>query len=107
MDDFLGQTSTSIDLFYLKELGTLLRLCKKDKNKKVILNSRMIIYKSVRNSYYEFSKMLDNVKVEEYIIDLDNISKLDKARVFYNLLDYYNLIEKHIDQIREKRLYLK
>ena len=90
LDDFLGQTCSNIDFFNLKELDSLLGFIKNNKNKKLILNSRITIYNKAKEEN-EFSKLLYDMNLEEYIIDVNDISKLDRARILYNFL-YVNKI---------------
>jgi len=86
MDDFLGQTCENIDLQKLKEIGVLLNIIKNNSNKKILLNSRITIYNKVKNEENEFSKIITDINLKEYMIDVSDITPLDRARIVYNFL---------------------
>lgn len=93
LDDFLGQTSLSINDTLINELKSLLKLAKIFNNKKVILNSRITILNKAKNEKEEFEKILDEIGIKECLIDVNDMTKLDRARILYNLM-YHNGVAK-------------
>lgn len=89
LDDFLGQTSLSINDTLINELRSLLKLTKIFNNKKVILNSRITILNKAKNEKEEFEKLLDEIGIKECLIDVNDMTELDRARILYNLM-YHN-----------------
>lgn len=91
LDDFLGQTCDNISLQYLKELDVLIRIIKNNPNKKLLMNSRVTIYNKVIRENDEISKILSDINLIKYTIDIGKITFLDRARILYNFL-YMNKI---------------
>lgn len=105
LDDFLGQTSLSLDDKLINELKNLLKLATIFSNKKVILNSRITILNKAKHEKEEFDKLLDELGIKECLIDVNDISQLDRARILYNLMYYNNVTKKSYQSVIENRKY--
>ena len=97
LDDFLGQTFLSI--------SDKLKLTKIYKNKKVILNSRITILNKAKNEKEEFEKLMDEIGIKECLIDVNEITKLDRARILYNLMYHNGVTRKSYDSIIKNKNY--
>lgn len=105
LDDFLGQTSLSISDKLINELKSLLKLTRIYKNKKVILNSRITILNKAKNEKEEFEKLMDEIGIKECLIDVNEITKLDRARILYNLMYHNGVTRKSYDTIIKNKNY--
>ena len=105
LDDFLGQTFLSISDKLINELKSLLKSTKIYKNKKVILNSRITILNKAKNEKEEFEKLMDEIGIKECLIDVNEITKLDRARILYNLMYHNGVTRKSYDSIIKNKNY--
>lgn len=105
LDNFLGQTFLSISDKLINELKSLLKLTIIYKNKKVILNSRITILNKAKNEKEEFEKLMDEIGIKECLIDVNEITKLDRARILYNLMYHNGVTRKSYDSIIKNKNY--
>ncbi len=105
LDDFLGQTSLSISDKLINELKSLLKLTRIYKNKKIILNSRITILNKAKNEKQEFEKLMDEIGIKECLIDVNEITKLDRARILYNLMYHNGVTKKSYESIIKNKNY--
>ncbi len=83
LDDFLGKTYLNVNLNALPSLESLLTLVSNNKNKKLILNSRITILEEVRPRSFTFSSKIDK-NLSSIIVDVGELSLYEKALIFYN-----------------------
>lgn len=105
LDDFLGQTCLSIDDKLINELKTLLKLTKIYNNKKVILNSRITILNKAKYEKQEFEKLLDEIGIKECMINVNDLTILDRARILYNLMYYNHVPLNYFKNIKDDKKY--
>lgn len=105
LDDFLGQTALSISDKLINELKSLLKLTRIYKNKKVVLNSRITILNKAKHEKEEFEKLMDEIGIKECLIDVNDITKLDRARILYNLMYHNGVTRKSYESIIENKNY--
>lgn len=76
---------------------------KRDKSKRFILTSRTNIF----NQSLQISDTFKNNKIEkdEFIIKIDNLSKIEKAKILYNHVWHSNLDETYIDELYKEKRY--
>ena len=86
LDDFLGQHYLKLDERQPNEVKALLAAVRKNKNKKVILNTRITIFNEAIKKSIIFQKTIDEFNSENYTIDLNKITELEKAKILYNHL---------------------
>lgn len=105
LDDFLGQTSLSLDDKLINDLKNLLKLTTIFNNKKVILNSRITILNKAKHEKEEFEKLLDEIGIKECLIDVNDLSQLDRARILYNLMYHNSVTKKSFNTIKKDNNY--
>lgn len=105
LDDFLGQTSLSLDDKLINDLKNLLKLTTIFNNKKVILNSRITILNKAKHEKEEFEKLLDEIGIKECLIDVNDLSQLDRARILYNLMYHNGVTKKSFNTIKKDNNY--
>jgi len=91
LDDFLGQHYIKIDDKSPTEINSLISFIKRNKNKRLILNSRITILNEAIQRNFDFELLMEKSKEQRYLIDLDIMSDLEKARILYNHLYFSKL----------------
>lgn len=106
LDDCFGQAYFSMKETQESELLSLIKHIKMNENKILIMNSRVTIFKEAgeRNSY--MLKSFDNKECRVFMLDLNRMSDLEKAKIFYNHLFFNNVPTDHLQCIKEGRKYL-
>ncbi|AUD65600.1 hypothetical protein BK011_07800 [Tenericutes bacterium MZ-XQ] len=105
LDDFLGQHYLKIKESTSNEIKTLISYVENSSSKKIILNSRITILNEAKQSNIDFEKFIQEQKNNNYVIDLDKMSHLEKAKIFYNHLFFSNVPENHFKIIKKSSAY--
>lgn len=103
-DDFLG--SNYLDALESREASHIMKFIsriKKDKNKRFILTSRTNIFNQAQLSSDIFKG--ENIESNEYIINVDSLEDIDKAKILYNHIWHSDLGEKYIDELYKEKRY--
>jgi broad-specificity NMP kinase len=105
-DDFLGSNvydaiSNKKDSHIVKFIN---RVCR-DNSKKFILTSRT----NILNKAYSISHKFQNGRIRdnEFLLSVDDLSKIDKAQILYNHIYHSNLNKKYLDIIYQDKNYNK
>ena len=103
-DDFLG--SNLYDAINNKRDSHIVKFInriQKDNSKKFILTSRT----NILNKAYSQSHKFQNGKIRdnEFLLKVENLTKLDKAKILYNHIYHSNLSKEYIDQIYQDKRY--
>lgn len=103
-DDFLG--SNLYDAINNKRDSHIVKFINriaKDKTKKFILTSRT----NILNKAHSLSHVFQNGKIRdnEFLLKVEHLTKIDKAKILYNHIYYSNLSREHIDEIYEGKKY--
>lgn len=107
LDDFLGQHYLNLKDQQPNELRTLISYVEKSKNKKLVLNSRITILNEAIQTYIPFKDMMEKHESKKYLIDLDKMSDLEKAEIFYNHLYFNYMPGDYLTNIKSEKHYLK
>lgn len=107
LDDCLGQHYFKMKQSQEDELLSLIKYTKLFANKKLILNSRITIFNEAKERSYEFNNFFEQKKVVNYIINMDEITSLEKAKILYNHLKLKNIPADYYSSIIENKNYLK
>lgn len=107
MDDFLGQHYLKLNEKQPNEMKTLLSYITRRKNKKIILNSRITILNEAKQSSIVFKKIMDDNETSQYLIDLDRMSNLEKARIFYNHIYFNALPLEYFNEVKAEKNYIR
>jgi hypothetical protein len=97
-DDFLG--SNYFEIIENKKDSHIVKFIeriKRDKTKRFILTSRTNIFKSGLLHSPAFST--NRIEQQEYLIKIDSLSELDRAKILYNHIWFSNLSEEYIDEL--------
>lgn len=107
LDDFLGQSYWKASDVRPREIQSLISYCSRFPNKKLVLNSRLTILNEVRSKDSDFDFFLDDRKRSEYLIDANELSDYEKARILHAHLVRFNVAPEHLTSVLEKRAYLR
>ena len=106
MDDFLGKTYLNIDLNKLKPLESLIGMVKNNRNKKIILNSRITILSDVMPKSYSFKQKIDG-SLKKIVVEVGELTSYDKALILYNHLYFNKVPLEYYKKISENKNYEK
>lgn len=102
LDDFLGQSYLEKTNDQINEIISIISYVKTNQKKYLILNSRLTVLGDAKMKNEQISRILDSLDDNNYIIDMDNISILEKAEILFNL-HYFNDVPKHyFDELKKK-----
>lgn len=107
LDDFLGQNYLKIDEKLPNEIKTLISYIENSKSKKIIMNSRITILNEAKNRFLVFDKMIASHGANKYVIDLECMSYLEKAKILYNHLYFSGIERKYFEKIKQDKNYEK
>ena len=103
-DDFLGSNYlNALEAHTDSHIMQFITRVKKDKDKRFILTSRTNIFnQSILVSDKFRTKKLDS---DEFIITVDELTEINKAKILYNHLWHSNLSEEYIDELYKDKRY--
>jgi len=107
LDDCLGQHYFKMKQSQEDELLSLIKYTQLYTNKKLILNSRITIFNEAKERSYEFNNFFEQKKLVNYIINMDEITSLEKAKILYNHLKLKKIPADYYSSIIENKNYLK
>lgn len=105
LDDFLGQHYLKIRDSQPNELKTLMSFVEKSPNKRLIMNSRITILNEAVQSSITFREIMERHEKDKYLIDLDKMNLLEKAKILYNHLYFNELKPEYFSSIKQNKKY--
>lgn len=105
IDDFLGQHYLDLKNTNPNEIKSLCQYVIKNKNKFLIMNSRITIYNEALIRNQSLMSFFENEEEKIYTIDLDNISYKEKAHIFYNHIYFKKLPVEHFKNLMINKRY--
>lgn len=107
LDDCFGQAYFSMKETQENELLTLIKYVKSNSNKILIMNSRVTIYQEATERTPQLQKSLDKKEYKAFILDISEISHIEKAKILYNHLFFCGVPQEYLDDIKKEKQYLK
>lgn len=106
LDDCFGQAYFMMKESQTNELVSLIKYVTLNKNKRLIMNSRITIYNKAKKErcFYECE---NRHEFSFYLLDLDKQPRIDKALILYNHLYFNKVDNEHLQNILKDRNYLK
>ena len=105
LDDCFGQAYFQMKDTQSTELLALIKHVNIFKNKYLILNSRVTIYQEARKQKPELITSFDHREYKTFVLNMSNISPLEKAKILYNHLVFSGIPHEYYCQIRKDRRY--
>ena len=81
------------------------QICANELKKKLIMNSRIAIFNEARGRSIEFNKFFNRETILNYLIDMDNVSSIDKAKILYSHLYFNGIPSPHFKELRQDKRY--
>lgn len=107
LDDCFGQAYFNMKETQENELIALIKYVKMNPNKILIMNSRVAIYREATERTPNLVTSFENKEYKVYIIDMTNMSNLEKAKILYNHLYFKNVSNDFLFQIKIDKNYWK
>lgn len=105
-DDFLGRNYLeALNRHEDSEIINFIKRVTNDASKRFVLTSRTVILNRGKSLSDLFK--INNIDRNEYEIELNSLSIIDKARILYNHIWFSSLDEAHIEKIYEDKRYKK
>ena len=105
MDNFLGQRIADISFNFFQTFKTLIEFISSHKNKKIIVNTRSIVLNEALSTNQVFKDTLEFNNISRCEINMDNLSYLEKSKILYNHIYFYEVPPMHIDALMQDRHY--
>lgn len=105
IDDFLGQIYLDLKNEKVSNLNALIEYIKLNKNKYLLLNSRITILNEACNKYPSFDKKIEKMNIHQ--IEVKNLSRLEKAKILYNHLYFSKIPFEYKKEILDNQRYMK
>ncbi|MGG0175200.1 restriction endonuclease [Gottfriedia acidiceleris] len=105
LDDCLGQYYFNLKSGQDRELISLIKYIKQHKNKILILNTRVTILNEAKRARFEFRDFLDRDKIPLKTIDMERISRIEKAEIFYNHLSRNQIPKPYFEALKKDKKY--
>lgn len=106
LDDCLGQHYLNMEEKQENEIISLIKYIKSHTNKVLIMNSRITIFNEAKKRSEEFNNIIEDKDIKVYTINMDNIEKIEKAKIFYNHLYFNNLDNAYFQEIKKDKRYI-
>lgn len=107
LDDCFGQAYFNMKETQENELIALIEYVKRNPNKILILNSRVTIYREAEARTTELLKSYERKAYKIHVLDMDGISSVEKALIFYNHLYFCDVPRDYCENIRAHHNFLK
>lgn len=105
IDDCFGQAYFQMKDSQNDELLALIKYINLSPNKLLVLNSRITIFQEAKERKPELIKSLRNGEYKTFLIDMNAMSHLEKAKILYNHLFFNNIGFEYFEQIKKEKRY--
>ena len=105
LDDCLGQAYFQMKDTQSSELLALIKYVHMSDNKILILNSRVTIFQEARERKPELISSLEHKEFKTYVINMSDISPLEKAKILYNHLFFSGIAHEYYSELKLQRRY--
>ncbi len=106
VDDCFGQAYFKMRECQNEEILSLINYVKASPNKLLILNSRITIWQEAKRLKPELLQCFESKRCQIYILNMDRISYVEKAKIFYNHISFNILSPSCFDEIKKEKRYL-
>ena len=107
LDDCLGQHYFNMKDTIESELISIINYIRMHPSKLLIMNSRVTILNEAKDRSSDFEKIIDDNKINQYILDMDKLSIKDRARILYNHFYAQNIPNQFFNEIKLNGRYRK
>lgn len=107
LDDCFGQRYLEMKEGTGRELTALIKYVKRHKNTLLLMNSRITIFREAQALSNDFEEVIQNEELEEVIININDLSAGEKAKIFCSHLVNNEVPRDYIDAIKYNYNYRK
>ena len=107
LDDCFGQAYFNMKETQENELLGLIKHIKVRPNKILIMNSRVTIYREAAERTPNLVMSLDRKEYKAFVLDMTNISPIEKTKIFYNHLYFCEVPKDYRESIKKDKSYIK
>lgn len=86
-------------------LLSLIRTANQNPNRRLILNSRISIYQEARDRSISLVRSYEKREYRAYVLDMEQLSAEEKARIFYNHLFFYGVPPQYFESLKVDKKY--
>ena len=105
LDDCFGQAYFEMRSEQSTALIHLIKYVKRHPKKVLILNSRVTIFQEAQQRQQELARSLDRDDFKVFLLDINNLSDVEKAKIFYNHLSFSEIPDEYLAEIRSNQRY--
>ncbi|GEN82871.1 hypothetical protein SLU01_11830 [Sporosarcina luteola] len=105
LDDFLGQHYMNLRSGQDSEILSLLRYIDRNKNKILVLNSRVTILNTAMEIFTDLDRYFNFNGIKMYRIDLNQITDVEKAKIFLAKLKRFMVPDEYYKDVRKNKRY--
>ncbi len=105
LDDCFGQAYFSMKENQENQLLALIKYVKMNSNKLLIMNSRVTIYHEANERTPGLVNSLDKKEYKAFVLDMSNVSVIEKAKIFYNHLFFCEVPLPYRENIKNNKNY--
>lgn len=102
LDDFLGQSYLDKTNSDLNNIVSIINYVQKNENKYLLLNSRLYVMSQTKNENEKISRVLNSLDSNKYVINMDEISLIEKTKILYNLHYFNNVPLEYFNELGKK-----
>ena len=106
IDDCFGQAYFEMKESQSNELMSLIDYVNLSSNKILVLNSRVTIYQEAKNRSIALKQSEEDEKYRLHVIDVNKMNELDKAKILYNHIYFYEMPQEYFEEIKKEKRYL-
>lgn len=106
VDDCFGQAYFKIRDGQNEDLLSLIKYVNLSPNKLLILNSRITIFQEAKALKPDLVKSMEDNEYTVFILDMNALSDIEKAKIFYNHLFFNETPIAYLDEIKKHQRYL-
>ena len=107
LDDCFGQHYFKMKESQGNELLALVKYILMNKNKRLIMNSRVTIYQQAKERFLEFRQFAEDKQFQIHVLDMGKISIEDRGKILYNHLFFKDLPIGYYQDILNNQNYKK
>ncbi len=107
LDDCFGQAYFNMKETQENELLALIKYVNMNSSKLLIMNSRITIYQEAKERTANLVRSLERKEYRAYILNMENMSVEEKAKIFYNHLYFCEIPSIYFEDIRRNKNYRK
>lgn len=106
VDDCFGQAYFKMHDAQNEDLLSLIKYVNLSPNKLLILNSRITIFQEAKALKPDLVKSMEDGEYKTIILDVNALSDIEKAKIFYNHLFFNKTPIEYLNEIKKNKRYL-